>query len=55
MVTGLEEEALHVVRGIIFNSEHGEELAVFDRLALFLAGNLEHKYTMLGLSRGIRK
>jgi hypothetical protein len=43
MVTGLEEEALHVVRGIIFNSEHGEELAVFDRLALFLAGNLEPK------------
>jgi hypothetical protein len=40
VVTSLEEEALHVVVGVVVDAEHGEELAVGDPLALLLAGHL---------------
>ena len=43
MVASLEEETLHVVGRLVVNAEHGEELAVGDRLALFLARNLSQE------------
>ncbi len=41
MIAGLEEEALHVVDRAVIDAEHREELAVWNLLALLLAGHLK--------------
>ncbi len=40
VVTGLEQEALHVIRGVVIDPEHGEELAVVNGGAFVLARTL---------------